>query len=39
LADRFGIEDHLITNEAYMQALRFEADEFRQRYLWFCVRA
>jgi hypothetical protein len=37
-ADRFGIEDHLITNQAYVRALRFEADEFRQRYLWFWQR-
>ena len=31
---RFGIEDHLITNEAYLCALRHEAAVFRERYLW-----
>ena len=31
---RFGIEDHLITNEAYLCALQHEAAVFRERYLW-----
>jgi hypothetical protein len=33
-AGRFGIEDHLITRDAYLAALRYEAHAFRHRFLW-----